>query len=48
MITFDLQARVCFGHAVLIALLRMFYCVVFLKNDGNCCVLLCAMMKAGR
>jgi len=31
-ITFDLQAKVCFGHDVLITLLRLFYCVALKKH----------------
>jgi len=31
-IAFDLQAMVCFGHDVLITLLRLFYCVALKKH----------------
>jgi len=47
LITFDLQARVCFRHPFLITLLRLFCCVVLLKRDENCWALFCALMKAG-
>jgi len=36
MITFDLKPRVRFGHAVLITLSRVFYCVVLLKKYEYC------------
>jgi len=42
-VTFDLQAGVCFRHVFLMALLRLFCCVVFLKTYQCCWVVFCAL-----